>query len=431
MLRPIYFNLLILPAGSEQFLNKVTIVDNVFIINVVEFLELEKAGTRMKAILVDDERLALIQLEKMLGRYENISVLGKFQHAGGAIEQAKLLNPDVVFLDIQMPDYTGLQAAVMIQEACPSVQIVFVTGYDSYALQAFELDASDYLTKPLIAARLDKTIERLFKRRGEKARVDEGSVKAYGINCFQTLRVQYTDRPAEVPKWRTANSQELFAYLLHNRGEIVRKSTLLDLLWPELDKKRAMTQLYTAIYIIRQCLQKMNVDMTIVNLSIQEGYVLDAGQVSIETELWEREITQITDSLEESHPALDKVLERYEGDYLKDYDYIWAEPERERLRKLWLFHARRLSRFYSDKPGLRAKSIKLLEKIQAFDPYNEEEGVALLRLYDEAGEYDKVTASYRLLRDAYMVDLGIGMPKDAEQWFEAWKSRRERTEMTQ
>ncbi|MDQ0062078.1 response regulator [Paenibacillus harenae] len=383
----------------------------------------------MKAILVDDERLALVHMEKMLGRYESITVIGKFQLAGEAIKQAKELQPDVAFLDIHMPEYTGLQAAVLLQEVCPAIQIVFVTAHDQYALQAFELDAIDYLTKPPVAERLDMTVERLFKRRGEQGQVKEGSSMAYGINCFQTLRFQYKDRPAELPKWRTANSQELFAYMLHNRGEVVRKSTLLELLWPELDKKRAMTQLYTAIYIIRQCLQKMNVDITIVNLSIQEGYVLDIGQVSIETELWERELAQISDSLEESHPALGKVLERYEGDYLKDYDYIWAEPERERLRKLWLFHARRLSRFYSDKPDLRTQSIKLLEKIQAFDPYNEEEGVVLLRLYDEAGEYDKVTASYRRLYDAYMVDLGIGMPKDAEQWFEDWKSKRERAEM--
>lgn len=375
----------------------------------------------MKAIIVDDEKLAVHQMERMLSRYEDVEVLGKFQDAGEAIKQAKELQPDVAFLDIQMPEYTGLQAAVLLQEACPAIEIVFATAYDIYAVQAYELDASDYVMKPLRQNRLDQTIERIRRRLGEPASKRERA-RAYGINCFQTLRFQYKGKAAEVPKWRTAKSLELFAYLLHYRGEVVRKSVLLELLWPELDKKRAMTQLYTAIYLIRQCLAKMNMDITIANLSIQEGYMLDVSRIAIETEVWEKELLRLDGSLEVCHEELVQTLDRYEGDYLKDYDYLWAEPERERLRKLWLHNARRLAGYYAASIERRAEAVHLLEKIQSLDPYNEEEAMLVLKLYDEAGEYDKVTARYRLLCDAYTLDLGLGKPAEAEKWFEAWRS---------
>ncbi|UUZ90115.1 response regulator [Paenibacillus sp. P25] len=113
----------------------------------------------MKVMLVDDERLALMQLDKMLKEF-GVDVLGSFMNPVEAVAEAGILQPDVVFLDIHMPELYGMEAAEAIQECCPSAEIVFITAYDEYAVKAFELNALDYLLKPLQRDRLERTIQR-------------------------------------------------------------------------------------------------------------------------------------------------------------------------------------------------------------------------------------------------------------------------------
>lgn len=377
----------------------------------------------MKVFLIDDERLALVQLERMLRNAADLSFVEAFQDAAQSIERAKQVHPDVVFLDIHMPEMSGLQAAELLQQFCPNTEIVFVTAYDGYAIQAFELNAIDYLLKPLLQSRVAKTVERIMKRRGGLAAAGKESNQGQVIRCFKTIRFQTSGSTPELPKWRTAKAQELFAYLLHHRGEVVNKSTLLDLFAPELDKKRAMTQLYTAIYQIRQCVQRMGMEITINNTSIREGYILDKGNIVIDTEQWEQQLTGLSGPLAKHHSEMSRLLASYEGDYLQDYGYIWAENETERLRKLWLQHARYLADYYisADK---HADALVLYERVQEMEPYNEDEAILVIKLYDELGSYDKVASYYRGFCEMITEELGLAAPLKVKSWYEKWQRDR-------
>ncbi|OMF35808.1 hypothetical protein BK133_10130 [Paenibacillus sp. FSL H8-0548] len=378
----------------------------------------------MKVLLVDDERLAIVQLERMLRQSTELIAIESFQNPMQAVERASTMQPDVVFLDIHMPEISGIQAAELIQETCPQANIVFVTAHDEYAVQAFELNAVDYVLKPLQTSRVQKTIERLMERRGLQVPSSAVEEQAQVISCFKTLRFQTNGQPAEVPKWRTAKAQELFAYLLHYRGQIVHKSTLLELFFPEMDLKRAMTQLYTAIYQIRQCIQKMNMNVVIQNSSIQEGYILDAGQVVIDTERWEQEADKLNGPISEFHERVSQLLAEYEGDYLQDYGYIWAEHETERLRQLWLSLARQLAGYYLSREDRSGDALQLYERIQLIDPYHENEGLLVMRLYDELGYYDKVTVYYERFIQTMEKELGLAVPQQASAWYKQWMEKR-------
>lgn len=112
----------------------------------------------MKAIIIDDERLARTELRKLLQEFPEIEVVDEASNAEEGIQKIESHNPDLVFLDIQMPGKTGFD---MLSELDHSPQVIFTTAYDEYALKAFEVNALDYLLKPVEPRRLADAMEKL------------------------------------------------------------------------------------------------------------------------------------------------------------------------------------------------------------------------------------------------------------------------------
>ncbi len=112
----------------------------------------------MKALVIDDERLARKELIKLLDEFATMNVVGEAANADEAIELIEKHNPDILFLDIQMPDKTGFELLEML-DTVPKV--IFTTAYDEYALKAFEVNALDYLLKPIDPNRLKESIDKL------------------------------------------------------------------------------------------------------------------------------------------------------------------------------------------------------------------------------------------------------------------------------
>jgi len=111
-----------------------------------------------RAIVVDDERLARNDLRLLLNNHKNIEVLGEASNGQDALDMIKDLEPDLVFLDIQMPGMNGFD---VLEHISSDIHVIFVTAFDEYALRAFEVNALDYLLKPVNADRLLQSIERL------------------------------------------------------------------------------------------------------------------------------------------------------------------------------------------------------------------------------------------------------------------------------
>ena len=112
----------------------------------------------MKAIIIDDERLARQELKNLLAAHKEIEVIAECADAQQAKEKINELKPDVIFCDIQMPGKSGLELA---EEISGAVDVVFITAHDEHALKAFELNAFDYLLKPVQPQRLAETIKKL------------------------------------------------------------------------------------------------------------------------------------------------------------------------------------------------------------------------------------------------------------------------------
>jgi two-component system LytT family response regulator len=115
----------------------------------------------MKALIVDDERLARNELRRLLGRHPEIEIVGEAASAVQARQALEDLEPDLLFLDVQMPGETGFDLLASL-DCVPLV--VFTTAYDEYALRAFEVNALDYLVKPIEPRRLAGAVSRLLAR---------------------------------------------------------------------------------------------------------------------------------------------------------------------------------------------------------------------------------------------------------------------------
>lgn len=311
----------------------------------------------MKVILVEDDRIALMGLQRALSAFKDIEVVGMFTDGKEAVASIAALQPDAVFLDIMMPEMDGLEARSLIAKLCPKAAIIFVTGDKSYAIDAFEHDALDYILKPFSRARLSNTIDRLREQllhlqietlsEESASQPEEQSEERLTFYCMKFMRIQHPGQRQVALKWRTVKVKELFAYLFHHRGKWISSNTLLELLWPDVEEHKGLTNLQTSIYRIRK-MHAETIGGNFFHIKYQNrGYILETNQLRIDSEDWEQRLRQAGELTNQSAAEHHKLLLAYEGDYLGKENYAWAEIERQRLKSIWLLLAQKLVQFYN------------------------------------------------------------------------------------
>lgn len=200
----------------------------------------------MKVIIVDDEHYALLRLKMELESIEGIEVVGMYKSGEKLLEEIDDLSPDVIFLDIEMPDMNGLELCGRLIEKNSSANIVFVTAFNKYAVEAFELNALDYVVKPVSRDRLVKTINRLQPTLGENI-----SDKKLYIRCFRRFSIIIDNKELSL-EWRTSKALELMAYLIFEKGIFISKEKISEVLWPGLSNDNGISKLYLAYYYIKK-----------------------------------------------------------------------------------------------------------------------------------------------------------------------------------
>ena len=143
----------------------------------------------LRAVLVDDEPLAREELGYLLGQLGGVEVIGQAGDGLEAVNTIDRLQPDVVFLDVQMPGLTGFEVARSLLDHEVGVQIVFVTAFDQRAIEAFEVNAVDYLLKPVDPARLDVAVQRARRRIASERQPDVADTPAGAIPTDQLEKI--------------------------------------------------------------------------------------------------------------------------------------------------------------------------------------------------------------------------------------------------
>ncbi|WP_037286772.1 response regulator [Saccharibacillus sacchari] len=365
----------------------------------------------MRAMLIDDEKPALAHLERLIradGRLEPVALCTSAREGIEWLDKERI---DAVFLDIGMPEMNGLEAAEHIQQRYPGIAIVFVTAYSDYAVEAFDLQAIDYLLKPIGPARLQKAIARIVPDSSEAEAAAAGGIDAAsqtsempGVLMFRRLELyDSAARKVRPVKWRTAKSQELFAYLLHQGEQWVPRGELTDLLWPSMPGDKAATHLHTSVYQIRKLLKESKPEMALEYR--QESYRLLRGGVETDVERFEREYEELIGSVKGKIDPAEALLALCQGGYLEHHDYLWAESRAEKLNRQRFRLALELAQ-EEKAAGRTDEAIRLLTSLQEEEPYAEEICRQLMSAHQFAGNKRLARECYRAFEMRLEEELG-------------------------
>lgn len=355
------------------------------------------------AILVDDERPALTLLERMLRENGEIRVLASFTSAEAALDALRTLRPDVAFLDIEMPGMRGLELAEKILETGANPEIVFVTAYDKYALDAFRVSAIDYILKPLSPDDIARSVARL-----EKLRYQPGPAGASGkpprVHCFGRLAV-YGPGLAEPIRWRTAKTEELFAFLLDKPDSEVPRWQITQALWPDCEtEKQESNNLHTTVYRLKKALMTFGIPF---ELGFAGGaYKLSLPGASLDTAEFDAAVRDSGSIAAGNQDRFIRAFRLYRGNYLEENAYLWSQFRAEHYLAGYRRLTAALAAYYRaarDEPAAE----QVLRDALAVAPLDDELNAQLLRLLLEKRDKTGAVLHYAKLRELYLEELGI------------------------
>lgn len=297
-------------------------------------------------IIVEDEVHILKYMQKKLSAFEDFQVKGAFLTPEEALADFDGIQPEVAFLDIEMPRMNGLELARRLLDKKQDLHIIFTTAYGQYALNAFEVEAIDYLMKPIA----DEDLVRVFKRlnkvvKGTPPKKDGVTGRVvFPVRCFGCFDVR--DQQQQVVRWPTKKAEELFAYFLIHQGQYVSKWELLELFWTDVPEERGLQNLYNTIYRIKQVLKKLSVSAEI--NKVNDGYILeseevlsDLGQLLL---LTKKENNELILPME----GIAMLFFSYTTPLFGVRDYIWSFSSQEYVAGLYRKLCNRLLCYYRE-----------------------------------------------------------------------------------
>lgn len=231
----------------------------------------------LKAVIVDDEILVSDFLKMQLESTGLVSVVDQFQKPSTALNEIPNLKPDVAFLDIEMPGMSGIELGTKLLHTCTDLEIIFVTAYNQYAIEAFRLNAIHYLLKPAVEEDIRVALERVIKKRNVQSNI----IPKDGLRIELLGHIKIFQKNEEVRlKWPTVKVEELFALLVIYRKHGIEKWQLTEKLWPTIELKKAEQNLYTTIYRLKKILLESGLDIQIKNA--KGTYFLELSNCTID-----------------------------------------------------------------------------------------------------------------------------------------------------
>ena len=248
----------------------------------------------MKILLVDDEELQLLRLENACKKVMPESEFFSFTNPLKVVESN--INFDLAFLDIEMPGLNGIQLAKKLKSINPKIRVIFVTAYNSYALEAYRVHASGYITKPVNENKIKVEIDELDNV------INLKSEKKLQVKCFGNFEVFHNGNPV---KFSYQKSKEVFAYLIDREGSLINVNELNAVLWEE-DHKSYLRNL---IADIKQTLK--SIDCEDIFIKKFNGYSIDVNKIDCDAYEYKKD-----------NPD---AVRLYRGEYM--IQYPWASFE--------------------------------------------------------------------------------------------------------
>ncbi len=365
----------------------------------------------MRVILIDDEQSTLDELSYLFLRYPEFEIAEAFLNpirAIGYVEELArqgLALPDVVFLDIDMPQRNGLDTALELRGLHPDIIIIFVTAYSSYALESFRVHPLDYLLKPIKQSQFDAAAQHIKKQVGLILANRQSGKRPLRVTCFGRFRMDAGDTGREI-KWGTRRVRELFLYLIDCRGAPVGHDDLTQVLFGD-DSKKNSNNLYVTVHMLRDLLNRLDPNRDCFSLGKDCALRVAPGVCDYIDFMNFAEGNAMIGADNAAQAAA--MLGLYGGDYLEDVDAPWVamtagavDAEYERI-------ALSLCAVYASGSN-SADAVETLRRLIARNPLSEDGHMALLDLYLKEGRREDFLAAYEQYARILKTELGEKPP---------------------
>lgn len=349
----------------------------------------------LRAYIIDDDPPSLKIVGYFLRDYQAVEVVGTFTNPLEALTRFEQDKPQLIFLDINMAPMNGMELANKLLDISPGTDIIFTTAYDHFAVSAFELNASDYLVKPIMKERFDKSMERIIKKHGRTADIQD----TLSIRCFGKFSIFFNK--LEPIKWRTEKSKELAALLMYHAGREVSRDEIIEQLWPETDADRAIHYLHNSIYYIRKSFEEYGISGAVMKISGTYTFTV-SDEVDSDLDRF-RTLTAIESK---DSAAMESLLSICRAGFMVGEDWNWASLERGAIEEKYLNLVVKLSAQYLKSKDF-TKAEELLKEAYTRAPFDERITTLLIKLYISANQKIKAMMHFNEYTELIRDELGI------------------------
>lgn len=339
----------------------------------------------MRVIAVDDEFMSLMRLERILKEIPNVSFTGGYQNPEDALLNQADARPEVAFLDVEMPQMSGLSLAERLTEKDPALEVVFVTAHEQYALRAYQQNAIGYLLKPVQPEDIRAQMDRIARYKKE---LPKEKPELLRCNVFGAFHVCIGPDFTRVVSFRTEKSAELLALLINQRGKPLSRDTICNQLWPDMIAERAIRNFHTTAYNIRHTFASLGFSNILQRA--QESYWINLDRIQSELEIFCRAVEQ--DSADQNWTAAaEAAIDAYSGIYLSNLDCLWVMEHQTYYEYQFEKLCARLARHY-EHAGNGNLALAVAIRWMRQCPLSEDACARLEELYLAAGEREKAYA---------------------------------------
>lgn len=363
----------------------------------------------IRTIVVDDEWYNLEEVCDYVEKTGFMRVESRCQSGAEALSEADRVKPQAAFIDIEMPEMDGLTLAEKLLEKYPEMKIIFITGWNQYAVAAFELNALDYIMKPLNRARFQKMAERLKSRMlpEKNERRDELQVR-----CFGGLKVSVGGSPVV---WKRIKAEELFAFLLVHHDLFVHKDIILENLWPNYERTKSLPILQTSVCKIRNIFSSSKNEVKLSYADSKYGLFLsgaDCDYLEIESAL-----TKFREARPETFEAVENVCKIFQKGLFSGCGYLWSESVNENMRQRFVSALRAMSCFYREQKD-KARELASLRLLTRLSPTDENDQMLFIKALRARGRKKEIADYKTWLCETLRTDYDVGLPKALEEALE-------------
>ena len=371
----------------------------------------DERNDKMRAVVVDDEVLAVEHLCRMLSD-AGLEVSGS-SDSYLAYDLIMELHPDAIFLDIDMPVINGLELAEKVNSNGYSGEIVFITAYRQYAIEAFGVNALDYLLKPVMGAALEKSLEKIRKRRAVRQVPVIEEKKRINISLFETFSISNSD--AAPIRFSTIKCVELFAYMLLQGEKEISKWKMIDAVWPDKDEAKGYINLRSTVSRINKTMKENQINILLV--SSQSGYRLEIKEQCVDVDAFQlRDMVLKQDLINENNVRrYEDIIFGYRDVVLTNIGSEWCNEVRETYHRYFLKGANKVLQYY-DKSGAEPLNIlNMVELILQYEPYDEAIREYTVRLHHRMGGRKAAERYYNIYRSIMITEVGMKPSKTLDE----------------